>query len=92
MALKQKINILGNSYTGSSPDTIDIQKDISRPTFEKIYDFLYSGQIEITMDSIEEILRGNKDYKIGSLEKACQEAVLKFLNKHTCLRLNTLAG
>ena len=91
-AYKQNIYILGNSYTGSSPDTIEIQHDISRPTFERIYDFLYSGQIEITMDNIEEILRANKDYKIDSLDKACQEAVLKFLNKHTCLRLNSLAG
>ena len=84
--------ILANSSTGHSPDTINIQKDISRPTFERIYDFLYSGQIEITIDNIKEILKANKDYKIESLEKACEEAILKFLNKHTCLRLNSLAG
>ena len=84
--------MLANSYTGSNPDSIDIQQDISRPTFERIYDFMYSGQIEITTDNIEEILKANKDYKIASLEKACQEAMLKFLNKHTCLHLHSLAG
>ena len=77
---------------GKGPDIINLQQTISKKTFEAIYDFMYSGQIEITMQNMEEILRANKDYKIESLEKACQEATLKFINKRNCLQLYSLSG
>ena len=61
-------------------------------TFEDIFNFIYSGEIALSVDNLEAILDANKTYKIQTLKDACQEAMLNVLSVSTCLKLNSLAG
>ena len=61
-------------------------------TFESFYNFLYTGKIDISMETIEDILTLSTEYKIHTLKRACREAAEELLEKKTCFKLYSLAS
>ena len=65
---------------------------ISSLIFEDILQFIYTGQIIITVNNIEAILLANKIYRIESLEAACEEAITKLLTTRSYKKLRSVAS
>lgn len=67
------------------------QVDMASKTVEQIISYCYSGQIELTTDTVDNILAGAKELKIESLLAPCNELLEEILNESNCLQMLQLA-
>ena len=78
-----------SNVAACSEFTIKI-KSVSSSIFSKILNFIYTGDIRITVDNIEEILSANQFFKIESLRAACQEAIRKLVSIKSYQKLRAI--
>ncbi|CAL1531876.1 unnamed protein product [Lymnaea stagnalis] len=68
-----------------SNDKIITLKGIAPTHFEKVLDFLYTGEIELSYDSVVDILQISSMYQIQALQLICEKYLAKDLCVQNCI-------
>lgn len=66
---------------GEHEDDYNILIDVHKEAFQQFLRFLYTGQIEITKDHVDDLIRIAVRYEMGELKNACESKLIDKLNK-----------
>lgn len=68
-----------------------ILPDTSPEIFQEFFDFIYTGELELTLENVEEIMKIAKIYSINSLSKTCENFLEEKLEKSNVLKFLDLS-
>lgn len=82
-----------DSKGDNSSGLVDLSPlQITVETFEMILDYLYTSEIELDEDNIQNILQAADLLLLGELKQACCEYLLKCITAHNCLGILDFAS
>eukprot|EP00794_Sanderia_malayensis_P005467 gene5467-6150_t len=70
---------------------IHIHDDLSSYTFKELLDFMYTGKIQITLDNVENLLRGSSMLLLEKVKKKCSAYLHTCLNDCNCIGILSIA-
>ncbi|CAL4157408.1 unnamed protein product [Meganyctiphanes norvegica] len=79
------------SNKGSLPLVETTLENVSCSTFECILDFIYTGQIDLDCDNIQDILQTSDLLLMTDLKELSMEYILSSLDEHNCLGVKLFA-
>lgn len=79
-----------DTHAGHASDNA-CQLNIDSEAVEMIVTFCYSGSVELTAETVEDVLTGAKALKIASLAIRCGEMLQDILDVTNCIRLLEIA-
>ncbi|XP_055849385.1 kelch-like protein 12, partial [Episyrphus balteatus] len=72
------------NQTGSKDNVVEL-KEIEASTLKLVIDFMYSGTIELSLKTVEELLRTASFLKLNTLVDGCCELIEKNIDYSNCL-------
>ncbi|XP_005108729.1 kelch-like protein 24 [Aplysia californica] len=90
-AMSPYFSAMFSSGMRESYDGIVTLKGINPSHFEKVLDFLYAGEIELSQECVIEVLQISSMYQIQALQLICEKFVSRDLSLHNCLLYWNLA-
>ncbi|MGH0168149.1 UNVERIFIED_CONTAM: hypothetical protein FKN15_062898 [Acipenser sinensis] len=94
LSISPKVRSLTSHCDIGASDELSINIDpnyMSTSSVEELLNYFYTGKVSITMENVEELLRGVKLFEIKQLKNYCGEYMQASLNKTNCFRVLKMA-